>query len=345
MLAAGLAALVFGCAGAPAVRSAAPTPVFYPPPPSPARLQYLTTLSTAADLGASRGAFARFVLGAEPEPDGIRKPYGVVFSPGQVHVVDTGNPGVATFQLQERRLEVVRGGLRKPIYLQAFLGGELLVSDVILDQVVALDPAGNKVAAWGLPSPFRPGGLALDGGRLYVTDLEGRRVVALDWDTGALVQEFGGPGNGDLLAPTALALGPDGHIYVSDAINARVQRFDPDGKLVQTFGSLGSAPGQFARPKGVAVDREGRLYVVDAAFENVQIFDPQGRLLLYFGEPGEGRDRLSLPAGIAIDYENVPFFQRYAAPDFVLEYLVAVTNQLGGEKVVVFGFGHRRGGT
>ncbi len=342
--AAGVLALVVGCAGAPQ-RGAPTAPTFYPPPPAEPRLQYLTTLSTAADLGAVRGAFARFVLGEEREQDGLRKPYGVAFSPGRVHVVDAGSAGVATFHLGERRLQLARGPLRKPIHVQAFRGGELLVSDAALGEVVALDAAGRKVAAWRAPAPFRPGGVGVADGRLYATDLEGRRVVVLDWDRGGLVREFGGPGQGDLLGPTALALGPEDHVYVSDAINGRVQRFAPDGRLVQTIGSLGSSPGQFARPKGVAVDREGRLYVVDAAFENVQIFDPEGRLLLYFGGPAAGPGRLSLPAGIAIDYENVDHFQRYAAPGFELEYLVAVTNQFGGEKLVLFGFGRRRGGT
>lgn len=87
------------------------------------------------------------------------------------------------------------------------------------------------------------------------------------------------------------------------------------------------------------MDREGRLYVVDAAFENVQMFDREGRPLMYFGGPGAEVHNLSLPAGIAIDYANAHHFQRYAAPGFALEYVIAVTNQAAASKVVVFGFG------
>ena len=35
-------------------------------------------------------------------------------------------------------------------------------------------------------------------------------------------------------------------------------------------------------------------------------------------------------------------FQKYAAPDFVLEELVIITNQLGVKKISVYGLGHRK---
>lgn len=334
----GFAALLMGCAAAPQ-RIEPAAPLFYPLPPSTPRIQYLTTLSSAADLGVTRGAFARFILGESSTDDGLRRPYGVAFAADRLLVVDSGAAGVASFHLGERRFDVARGLLRKPIHLWIDPEGRTLVTDTVLREVVEIDAAGRKVAAWTLPAPFRPGGVAAAGERLYVTDLEGRRVVALDRATGERLFEFGGPGRGDLIAPTALTLGPQGEVFVSDAINARVQQFDPDGALVRTYGSLGSAPGQFSRPKGVAVDREGRLYVVDAAFENVQMFDPEGRLLMYFGGPGTEVHSLSLPAGIAIDYANVHYFQRYASPGFALEYVIAVTNQASASKVVVFGFG------
>jgi hypothetical protein len=49
-----------------------------------------------------------------------------------------------------------------------------------------------------------------------------------------------------------------------------------------------------------------------------------------------------LPAGVTVDYDNLSYFQRFAAPGFTLEYLIFVTNQTGGQKVSVFGFGHKK---
>mgnify|MGYP003572788015 FL=1 len=79
--------------------------------------------------------------------------------------------------------------------------------------------------------------------------------------------------------------------------------------------------------------------VVDAAFENVQIFDKHGTPLMFFGQPGDQRGNINLPTDIIIDYDNLEYFQRYAAPGFKLEYVVLVASQFGVNKVAAFGFG------
>jgi DNA-binding beta-propeller fold protein YncE len=125
----------------------------------------------------------------------------------------------------------------------------------------------------------------------------------------------------------------------------RVKIFDADGKFLRTLGSQGDLPGQFARPKGIAVDREGRIFVVDAASQTCQIFDTEGRMLLSFGEPGgypaEDIGTLNLPAAVCVDYDHLARFQKFAAPGFVLEELIIISNQLGAQKISVFGLGHK----
>jgi hypothetical protein len=63
---------------------------------------------------------------------------------------------------------------------------------------------------------------------------------------------------------------------------------------------------------------------------------------MFFGDPKSGAGALDLPAGIALDYDNVSLFQKYAAPNFVIEHLVVVTSQMGARKVNVYGFGHKK---
>jgi DNA-binding beta-propeller fold protein YncE len=130
----------------------------------------------------------------------------------------------------------------------------------------------------------------------------------------------------------------DGNVYVSDSVMARVTKYDFRGNVLQQFGSLGRAIGQFVRPRGIAVDRDGRLYVVDAAFENVQVFDPEGRLLLFFGNAGGLPGNVNLPAKVEIDYDNVGLFADRVAPGYAVEYLILVTSQYGRNKVNVYGF-------
>jgi hypothetical protein len=122
-------------------------------------------------------------------------------------------------------------------------------------------------------------------------------------------------------------------------VNFRIQEFDADGEYVQSYGFLGDGPGTFARPRGISVDREGHLYTVDAAFENVQIWDTSNaQVLLAFGGSGRRPGSMYLPANVHVDYDLVPYFEDFVDPDFVLEYVILVTNNYGPNLVEVFGF-------
>src|SRR5207248_6491697 len=77
--------------------------------------------------------------------------------------------------------------------------------------------------------------------------------------------------------PTNLAVGPSGDLYVTDGYgNARVHRFAPDGRLLQSWGEPGGGPGQFRVPHGLAVDEDGTVYVADRENSRVQLFTADG---------------------------------------------------------------------
>ena len=113
-----------------------------------------------------------------------------------------------------------------------------------------------------------------------------------------------GRGESEFRYPSFLSTAPDGTLYVTDAMNFRIQAFTRDGEFLRQIGALGDRPGSFARPKGSAVDSDGNFYAVDAAFGNVQIFDTEGRLLLAFSEMGNGPGQIWMPLGMAIDGQN-----------------------------------------
>jgi DNA-binding beta-propeller fold protein YncE len=78
--------------------------------------------------------------------------------------------------------------------------------------------------------------------------------------------------------PTNLALAPNGELYIADGYgNARVHRFSPEGKLLQSWGEPGAGPGQFHLPHGIAVDAEGTVYVADRENSRIQLFTPEGQ--------------------------------------------------------------------
>jgi uncharacterized protein (TIGR03663 family) len=93
-----------------------------------------------------------------------------------------------------------------------------------------------------------------------------------------------GTGEGQMSSPRAVAVGPDGLLYVADSGNNRVQVLDEAGNFVRAWGSAGSGPGQFQEPWGIAVSGDGRVYVADTWNHRVQVFDSQGNYLFGWGQ-------------------------------------------------------------
>lgn len=324
---------------------------FYPPLPQPPRIQHLATFSGEDDFAAPDSQFAKFILGEEKNPRSLQRPYGVAMFDGRLYVADSKAPGLAVFDLVQRRLTLIdgsgQGRMRRPINVTIDTDGTKYVTDTGRDQVLVLDRNDKFVAAFGSEGQFKPVATAIADDRLYVVDIKHHEVQVLDKRSGKTLFKFGkaGSGPGELFHPTNVAIGPQGDVFVVETGNFRVQRFTPQGQPVHTYGSVGTSPGKFARPKGIAFDRAGRMYVADAAFQNVQVFDHDGQVLMSFGSPGEAIEgqELALPGGVAIDYESVALFRPYADPKFALEYVILVASQFGPNKVDVFGFGKMSG--
>lgn len=58
--------------------------------------------------------------------------------------------------------------------------------------------------------------------------------------------------------------------------NARIAKFDQDGKFVSSFGTRGSGPGQLSGVHGIAAGQDGRIDVADRSNRRIQVFDAKG---------------------------------------------------------------------
>jgi DNA-binding beta-propeller fold protein YncE len=240
------------------------------------------------------------------------------------------------------------GALRTPLNIAIDQGdGTAYVADSTRDQVIVFDKKGDYVDTIGKQGEMKPRDVAVGKDRVFIADVQSHNVRIYDKATrkyltnllvgAAATNEITG-----LFTPGNLAIDEQGRLYVSDTGAGHVQIYEHDGKHIRSIGEMGDGLGMFARIKGIAVDRHCQVYAADAMSQVIQIFNDKGQLLTYFADPGEGAHIQILPTKVAVDYDDVEYFKKYTAPNFVVEHLVIVINQLGPHKVAVYGFGHKK---
>jgi hypothetical protein len=180
-------------------------------------------------------------------------------------------------------------------------------ADSDLDPVLEFDvKTGKNLKHFGKGMFVQPHGFFVDKqGNVWVTDAQatkdgskGLQVVKFSADGKVLLTlgQKGKSGMGpDIFgAPTDVVVAPNGDIFVSDGHqgcnceNARVVKFDKNGKYLMEFGKKGTGPGEFDGPHALGFDAQGRLFVGDRTNNRIQVFDQQGKFILewkQFGRP------------------------------------------------------------
>ena len=73
-----------------------------------------------------------------------------------------------------------------------------------------------------------------------------------------------------------------------------------DYEFESSFGSFGSAPGQFSDPRGVAVNSSGKIIVSESGNNRIQVCSDTGACSA-FGSPGVLTGQFDKPRGVAVD--------------------------------------------
>lgn len=278
----------------------------------------------------------------------LREPAAVaVDSSGAVYVADTGNCSV--HRIIDGRAEAIVG--------RGTCGGDLQdVNGLAVDPAGVLyltDSSGCRILRWdggdtttvagdgtcgfsgdGGPATEarldHPAGLAIDGnGNLYIADARNCRVRQVSGGTittvagrdGCGFEGDGGPAvEAALDDPVAVAVGPDGTLYIVESVNCVVRKVVAGvittlaGDGTCAFGEPVSVPAEagLGFPRGVAAASDGRVFVADThgcrvlavAGDTVTIAAGDGACA-FAGDAGPAAAAgFDLPTGIAVAFDG-----------------------------------------
>lgn len=105
------------------------------------------------------------------------------------------------------------------------------------------------------------------------------RLYAAEQPTFEVDQMFGGDIEDEdsfLYAPVDLALDTDGNLYVLDAKEKVVKKFDADGNHLLTFSRPGQGPGDLESPTSISITPEGTVLVYDWRLRRFTTFARDG---------------------------------------------------------------------
>lgn len=182
--------------------------------------------------------------------------------------------------------------LNGPRAVTVDLAGSVYVADTNNNRVRKSDANGQFIASFGPGSGggelILPEGLAVDAqNNLYVADSGNARVVEFS-SGGRYLREFRHTGTFGLTNPSGVAVAKDGRVVVTDASNALLHVFGPDGSHVNSL--FLSSPA-----RGVALTSDDVAVVALEGTSQIQLIGLDGRFENIFGGV------FNAPVGVAMD--------------------------------------------
>lgn len=238
-------------------------------------LKDVTVYSGTGEYGEEDGSLASAVF---------RTPRGIALMPdGSLLVADTDNHLIR--KLDGRSASTFAG--------------------IIFDTNEAGQPLGGLLDGEAALSVFQsPSAVAVDNsGNVFVADTGNHAIRKIDADGNVTTfagSRIGAPGFANGIgpiarfdAPSALAIAPDGTLYVADTLNHVIRKVTPSGyvstlnaaseKAVEVFDGVVEPAGDFRdgplaeakfnEPAGLALDGKGNLYVSDSGNQRIRYID------------------------------------------------------------------------
>ncbi|WP_435015356.1 hypothetical protein TA3x_002894 [Tundrisphaera sp. TA3] len=189
---------------------------------------------------------------------------------------------------------------------------------------------GGPAADAGLAEP---NGIAFDAaGNLYIADVADHRVRKVDASTG-IISTFAGTGKGarsgdggpatqaSLFGARAVAVGPNGIVYIAERQGNSLRAVDPASGTIRTLAGTGKKGNSgdggpadratFDGPKELCVDRDGNVLIVDTENHAIRRYDLATRTITTVagtnGRKGSDESHLDRPHGVAVGPDGAIF--------------------------------------
>lgn len=185
---------------------------------------------------------------------------------------------------------------------------EASLTSVLLEKSLDFGGTGNSDGRF-----INPSGICADYmGNIFVVDSGNDRVQKFSPDGGYLDQfgEFSWEDPSEVAVDTGEidagafnepldAVTGTNFIFVLDAGNHRISKFDRHFLFVRNFGGLGRGDGQFDKPAAIDRDESQNLYVLDAETDSIQKLDIDGNFMMRIGRFGWSEGFLNNPTDLA----------------------------------------------
>ena len=268
---------------------------------------YLTSIDFSSSLESEAGDYSPFCVAVD-EDGFVYTEYG-----HDIVIFDENGTEIEGFAISDwpTELECMSEDVlgERQTHLFACVGTDILVyatNGTFVGQISGVELVGIDVGLVGMT--LDPDGPDADTYYLYILDsydfvhkfvMNGTEMISEETSWGG----YGtGPGQFDLGWDEAdIDVDEDGYVYVSDAGNDRVQKFEPDGTFVTMWGETGLQDGLLDRVRSMTVDANGDILTLDGSGDfagRIQKWTPDGRWMCSV-EAG-----YIAANGIAVDGEN-----------------------------------------
>jgi DNA-binding beta-propeller fold protein YncE len=151
----------------------------------------------------------------------------------------------------------------------------------------------------------KPAGIATDSkGKIYVVSVSRAILYVIDKEHRQLLRINGDNGI-SFRTPVGVVIDSQDNVYVSDTQLHLVMKFNPQLKIVGTFGS----DDHLQAPAYMALDEaRKRLYIADTRAQAVFVYDlAQLKLIKKVGKFGQKKDEFQYPVGVGVNPKNGSF--------------------------------------